>query len=180
MRLKKLTVLAFFTTLSLIIYTVESAIPPLVPIPGLKLGLSNIITLILLRNFSVKDTVLVQLTRIFLASFLFGHAMSLIYSLAGGCLSLLVMVFVNAFLKQRYLFITSCFGGIFHNIGQLFAAFCLTCTAGVLAYLPFLILSGILTGLFTGLCAYFSQISLIPAIRKAVGTWFLKEPDDAD
>ncbi|MCM1412605.1 MAG: Gx transporter family protein, partial [Lachnospiraceae bacterium] len=86
--MKKLTVLALFTTLSLAIYAVESVIPPLVPIPGIKLGLANIITLILLRNASAKDALLVLTARILLSALLFGHALSLLYSLAGGGLSL--------------------------------------------------------------------------------------------
>lgn len=156
MSTKKLTALALFTTLSLAIYAIESAIPPLIPIPGIKLGLANIITLILLQYFSAKDALSVMLARVLLSTLMFGQAMSLAYSLTGGLASLLIMVLATKLLQKKMLFLTGAVGGLFHNLGQLLVAFALTATPGVLAYLPFLILSGILTGLFTGLCAGFA------------------------
>lgn len=161
MKIRQLTTLALFTALALIIFAVESAIPPVIPIPGIKLGLANIITLIVLRNYSAKDTILVLLMRILLSTFFFGQAMSLLYSLAGGLLCFAVMFLTNRMLKGHYLFLTSILGGIAHNAGQLGAAWLITRTAGILVYLPFLIVSGILTGLFTGLCAHFAQKYLI-------------------
>lgn len=166
MGLKKLTELAFYATLSLAIFALESAIPPLVPVPGIKLGLSNIITLILLRNHSLKDTALVLMVRILLSAFCFGQAISLLYSIMGGFFSLLVMAFVNRLLQKQFLFLTSIAGGISHNLGQLLAAWLITKVSGVLAYLPFLVLGGILTGLFTGLCAHFAQKYLLKAFLR--------------
>lgn len=166
MKIRKLTVLALFTTLALIIFTIESAIPPLVPIPGVKLGLANIITLVVLRNYSGRDAFLVLVMRILLSSFFFGQALSLFYSLAGGLLCFGAMWAVNKLLQRHFLFLTSVFGGVFHNLGQLGAAWVITRTAGVLAYLPFLILSGILTGLFTGLCTHFAQRYLQPVLSR--------------
>ncbi len=166
MTLKKLTTLALFTTLSLIIFTLESLLPPLAPIPGIKLGLANIITLILLRNYSVKDTALVLIARILLSAFFSGQAISLIYSLAGGLASLIIMALFNRLLNGHYVFLTSITGGIAHNLGQLLIAFLITQVPGVLMYLPFLILSGMLTGLFTGLCAHFAQKYLMPVINR--------------
>ena len=166
MGLKKLTTLALYTTLSLIIFAVESAIPPLVPIPGIKPGLANIITLILLRNASIKDTALVLCARLLLSTLLFGQAMSFLYSLAGASLSLAAMILVNRLLQNRYLFLTSVTGGITHNLGQLLVAFLITKVSGVLLYLPFLVLAGMVTGLFTGLCAHFAQKYLKPYIRR--------------
>jgi len=156
MSTKKLTTLAFFTTISLAIYAIESAIPPLVPIPGIKLGLANIITLLLLQFFSVKETMLVLLARILLSTLLFGQAMSLMYSLAGGFFSLLFMALIMKLLQKKMTFLTGAVGGLAHNLGQLLIALAITSTVGVLTYLPFLILSGILTGLFTGLCTGFA------------------------
>lgn len=166
MPVKKLTTLALYTTLSLAVYAVESAIPPLVPIPGIKPGLANIITLILLRRFSLKDTCLVLLARILLSALLFGQAVSLLYSLAGGALSLLAMFLTGRLLGRRMLFLTGAMGGLTHNLGQLLTALALTATPGVLAYLPFLMLSGILTGLFTGLAAAFSERFLLSHIHR--------------
>lgn len=180
MRLHKLTVLSLFTTLSLIIFALESVIPPLVPVPGIKLGLSNIVTLILIREYSARDTLLVLLARILLASFLFGQAISLLYSLAGGLLSLGAMLLVNRLLHRRYLFLTGTVGGLFHNLGQLLIALFLTQVSGVLAYLPFLILGGIVTGLFTGLCAHFARKYLTAAIQRAAASSSSEGADGAD
>ena len=156
MPVKKLTVLALFTTLSLAIYAVESAIPPLVPIPGFKLGLANIITLVLLRNASPRDAFLVLIARVLLSALLFGQALSLLYSLAGGALSLAFMMLGTKLLQKKLFFLTGALGGLAHNMGQLIMALIVTSTPGVAAYLPFLILSGILTGLFTGLCGEYA------------------------
>lgn len=156
MPVKKLTVLALFATLSLAIYAVESVIPPLVPIPGFKLGLANIITVILLRNTSAKDAFLVLIARILLSALLFGHALSLLYSLSGGVLSLLLMMLGTKLLQKRLFFLTGALGGLAHNAGQLIVALIVTATPGIVSYLPFLILSGILTGLFTGLCGEYA------------------------
>lgn len=162
MSIRKLTTLAMFTTLAMIIFTVESAIPPLVPIPGIKLGLSNIITLVVLCRFTTKDTLLVLLARILLSSLLFGQAMSLLYSLAGGICCFLAMTLLHRILHQKFLFLISIIGAIFHNLGQLTVAYLVTAVPGVLSYLPFLLLSGIITGLFTGLCAQFTLQYLLP------------------
>jgi len=156
MPVKKLTTLSLFTTLSLAVYAIESAIPPLVPIPGIKPGLANIITLILLLRYSRHDALLVLSARILLSSILFGQALSLLYSLVGGFLSLLVMALVMKLLQNKMTFLTGALGGLTHNMGQLAVAYAVTAVPGVLTYMPFLILSGILTGLFTGFCAGFA------------------------
>ncbi len=155
MRTSKLTILALFTTLSLAIYAIESAIPPLVPIPGIKLGLANIISLVLLYRYSIKEASLVLLARILIGTLLFGQAMSLLYSLTGGILSILLMWAVSKLLQRRAIFLTGITGALAHNAGQLLIAFLITQVGGVLLYCPFLIISAILTGLFTGLCAHF-------------------------
>ena len=162
MSTRKLTVLALFAALALAIYSAESLLPPPIPLPGIKLGLANIITLILLRHFSARDALVVLISRILLSAFLFGQALSLLYSLMGGLCSLLVMAVVMKVLQKKLVFLTGAMGGLTHNLGQLAVAFAITRTAGVAAYLPFLILSGIVTGLFTGLCAGFAG-KLLPS-----------------
>lgn len=155
MSTKKMTRLALFTTIALIIFTVESALPALAPIPGIKLGLANIITLVVLRYYGVKDAFIVLIMRILLASFFFGQALSLLYSLVGGICCLLIMYLINKLLSGQYIYLTSITGAIAHNLGQLGVAFLITQIEGILVYLPFLLISGVLTGLFTGLCAHF-------------------------
>ncbi|MCM1044610.1 MAG: Gx transporter family protein [Candidatus Gastranaerophilales bacterium] len=151
----KLTSLALFATLALAVYAVESALPPPVPLPGVKLGLSNIITLVVLKKYSARDALYVLVVRILLSALLFGQALSLLYSLTGGLLCLAGMSLFHRLLQGHFLPLTSILGAICHNIGQIGAAILITATPGVLSYLPFLILSGILTGLFTGCCAHF-------------------------
>lgn len=153
MQTKKLTTLGLYATLSLAIYAAESALPPLAPIPGFKLGLANIVTLILLLRYTPRDAAMVLAVRILLSAFLFGQALSLFYSLAGGLCSLFIMWPVNRLLAKKTAPLTGAMGGLAHNTGQLLLAFAVTATPGVLAYLPFLLPAGILTGLFTGLCA---------------------------
>lgn len=164
MSVKKLTTLSLFTTISLAVYAIESAIPPLVPLPGIKLGLANIVTLVLLRRFSAKDALLVLTCRIFLSALLFGQALSLLYSLLGGLASLFVMALVMKILQKKWLFLAGATGGLAHNIGQILTAWAITATEGVFAYLPFLILSGVITGLFTGFCASFLDRYLLSHI----------------
>ncbi|MBQ7775586.1 MAG: Gx transporter family protein [Lachnospiraceae bacterium] len=163
--LKRLTTLALFTTLALAIYYVESLLPTLVPIPGIKLGLANIITLLVLKNFSTKEAFLVLLARILIATFLFGQFLSMFYSLAGGLCCLLIMWLINHLLRGNFLFITSIFGALFHNIGQMLTAIVITASPAPLSYLPFFILSASITGLFTGLCAHFAQKYLSKFLR---------------
>ena len=123
-------------------------------------------TLVLLRNYSLKDTALVLIARILLSAFFAGQAMSLIYSLAGGLASLMIMFLFNRLLNGHYIFLTSITGGIAHNLGQLLIAYLITRVPGVWMYLPFLIPGGMLTGLFTGLCAHFAQKYLMPVITR--------------
>lgn len=161
MRAKKLTSLALFSALSLAIYAAESAIPPLIPIPGIKLGLANIITLILLREAGTRDALLVLVARILLSTLLFGSLFSLFYSLPGGLCSLLFMALSVKLLGDKLTFLTGAVGGLTHNISQLLTAYLVTSSPGVFVYLPHLILGGILTGLFTGLCADFACRGLL-------------------
>ena len=154
---KKLTILALFTTISLAIHMAESMLPPIVPLPGIKLGFANIITLIVLLNFSPKDAFLVSITRILLASIFAGSGITLIYSLLGAMLSLVAMIFMNRLLHKKYIYITSIIGALFHNTGQILAAILLTSTPYIAVYLPILMISGIITGIFKGFCAYYSN-----------------------
>ena len=135
---------------------VESMLPAVSGVPGIKLGLSNIITLVVLWKYSAKDAFFVLLVRILLATMFFGQAMSLLYSLSGGILCLFAMLLVKLLLHGNYLFLASMTGAVFHNLGQIGVAFLLTSVPAVLVYLPFLLLSGLVTGLFIGLCARFT------------------------
>lgn len=153
---KKLTTLALFSTIALTIFLLESLIPPLVPIPGIKLGLANIVTLILLANGAWRDALVVLMARILLGSIFAGQMMSFFYSLAGGMVCLLVMAVLHHFLGKKLLWFTSIIGALAHNTGQILVA-ALILGPYVLFYYPYLIVGGIITGLFTGLAAWYLQ-----------------------
>ncbi len=148
---KKLTLLALFAALSIILSFVESLLPPIyAAVPGIKLGLANIVNIVLLYKFSLKDTVLVTLVRILTVAFLFGNVMTLSYSLAGAFLSILIMVL----LKKTNLFSTvgvSISGGVAHNLGQIIIAILVTSTLEIGYYMIFLCISGVLSGTLIGI-----------------------------
>ncbi len=149
-------ILAMFATIALTIFVIESMLPLLAPIPGIKLGLANVITLVLLLCFKEKDALAVLLVRIILASICAGQMMSFAYSLCGGILCFIIMSLLNRLLMKKFIFITSVFGALAHNAGQILVAIVMTGSLSIILYLPTLIISGILTGLFTGLCAWFA------------------------
>lgn len=152
MKAKKLTELAMLTAVALIIFVVELQIPNPIPIPGVKLGLANIITVYAIYRYRVREVLLVVLCRTILGSIFGGNMMALFYSLAGGLLCLVGMLLFKRILSQKHIWLCSVFGAVFHNIGQVAAA-CLIAGWGMLVYLPFLLLSGCLAGAFTGGCA---------------------------
>ena len=116
--LKKMTTLTVFLAVSLCISLAESFFPPLVPIPGVRLGLANVVTLLLLYDFTPGETLLVLLMRIFLSAFCAGQTMSFVYSLCGGVLCFLIMWFLYRFLCGRFPVLTSIFGALAHNAPQ--------------------------------------------------------------
>ena len=147
--------MALLTAVALIMFTVEAQIPSLVPIPGVKLGLANIITLYAMFQLGPADTLLILVARIFLGSLFAGSMVTLIYSLSGGLLCYLMMLLLRKLLTLRQIWVCSVIGAVFHNIGQTLAAIAVYRTIAVAAYFPLLVVSGIITGLFTGLCAQF-------------------------
>ncbi len=150
MNTKKLTFLSLSVALSMILSFIESQIPPFVAIPGIKLGLSNVVTLFLLYTYSFREAGAVSLIRVLLSSLLFGSPVSLIYSLAGALLSFLVMVF-SVRLPLFNVISVSILGGVFHNGAQIAVACIIMENAGIASYLPALILSGTLAGVGVGL-----------------------------
>lgn len=141
-----------FTALALIFSYIESLIPFDFGIPGVKLGLANLIIVFALYKLNLKDVYLLSLVRVLLSGALFGNYFSIVYSLAGGLLSVSVM----AFLKHRegYSILgISMAGGVFHNVGQVLVAMILVETFSVIYYLPVLLLAGLVTGALIGVVA---------------------------
>jgi heptaprenyl diphosphate synthase len=155
MKTRKLTRMAVLTAVALTIFVIELQLPALAPIPGVKLGLANIITVYAMFALGPGDTLCILLARVFLGSVFSGQMTSLLYSLTGGLLCYLVMLLLRKILTVKQLWVCSVLGAIAHNVGQTAVAVLVTGTPALVYYLPVLMVSGILTGLFTGLCAQF-------------------------
>lgn len=153
MNIKKMVQLSMFITIALTIFVIESYLPPLAPIPGIKLGLANTITLIVLALWGWKEGMLVLLLRIFLGSMLTGNAISSCFSLGGGMLCFLIMSLLKNIVPHKMIWLLSVNGAIFHNIGQLLVACAVLGSRSVFWYFPILLTSGIVTGIFTGVAA---------------------------
>ncbi len=152
-KVMRLTQLGLLTAVSLIIFVIELQIPNPFPIPGIKLGLANIITVFAVYRYKAGEVFAVVIARILLGAVFSGNLFSIIYSLCGALLCLAGMLIFRLFIDERHLWISSVFGAVLHNIGQIIAAIIILQTPQVLMYFPFMLLSGCLAGLFTGLCA---------------------------
>ena len=141
------------TGVALIIFIVEAQIPPLTSIPGIKMGLANIITVFAVFAVGPVDAAAILASRVLLGSMFAGSLSTLMYSAAGGALCLLAMLALRRVLSMRQIWVASVIGAAAHNVGQIAVAIAVTGTVGLLAYLPVLLMSGMLAGLFTGLCA---------------------------
>lgn len=158
---KRLTRAALLTALALIIFMVEAQLPPLAPIPGIKLGLANIITVYAMFRLGPRDALGILLARILLGSVFAGTLSAVLFSLAGGLLCYLVTLLLRKRVTERQIWVCGILGAMAHNLGQTLAA-TLVYTGAVLVYLPVLLLSGMVTGLFTGLCAQLLVLRLRP------------------
>lgn len=153
---RKIAFLGLCTAVAMVFAWVESLLPPIVAaVPGIKLGLPNIVIIFVLYRFGWKEAAAVSFVRIVAVSLLFGNPMTLAYSLAGGFLSLLVMTL----LRKADLLSTigvSVAGGVFHNVGQILMAMLLMGTAELGYYLIVLAVTGTVSGIFVGLCGSFA------------------------
>ena len=152
MKTKKLTALAITISFAMILSYLESGIPPLVALPGIKVGFANIAVFFALYKFGIKEAVTVSLIRIFLVAMLFASPISMIYSLAGGILSLIGMSLLKRFTPLNEITVSVC-GGVLHNVGQITMASIMLSTNVVTYYLPFLMISGIIAGIAVGVAA---------------------------
>lgn len=151
---RRLTFMAVLTAIALTIFMLEAQLPPLAPIPGIKLGLANIITVYAVFALGPGSAAMILLARIILGS-LFAGGMTIFYSLAGGFCCYLVSVLISRIVTKKQMWVCSVLGAAAHNAGQIAAAVFITRTPALVVYLPILMVSGILAGLFTGLCAQF-------------------------
>lgn len=153
MKTKKLTTMALLTAIALTIFVLEAQIPPIVPLPGVKLGLANIVTVYAVFALGPGEAAAILFVRIFLGAIFAGNFSSIFYSAAGGLCAILVTIGLRRILTKRQLWVAGCLGAIAHSIGQMAAAVLITGTPSIIIYLPAMIACSIITGLFTGLCA---------------------------
>ena len=152
MTTRKIATYGMMIALALVMSYIEAQIPAFVAVPGMKLGLTNIVVVVALYVMGNKSAMLVNIVRIILVSLLFGNTMSFAFSIAGGMLSTIIMIF----LKKTNRFSTigvSAAGGITHNIGQILVAILFLHTVAIAWYLPILWISGIISGIIIGLIA---------------------------
>lgn len=149
---KKLTTLSLSVALSMILSFVESQIPAFVAVPGVKIGLSNIVTVFLLYKFGWREAGAVSLVRVFLSSMLFGSVDSLAYSLSGAVFSFIIMLITKRISLFSELGV-SVSGGIFHNVAQILMAMLIMENEKIAMYLPALLISGTIAGAVVGIVA---------------------------
>lgn len=146
----KLALLGMLVALAMVLSWLETQIPVFVAVPGMKLGLTNLVVLTALYGLGAKEAVFLNFVRILLVGLTFGNMVSFLYSLAGGILSGMIMIGLKR--MNRFSVITvSVAGGVFHNVGQILVAMVILETASLVYYLPFLWLGGMVSGLLVGI-----------------------------
>ena len=155
MKTKKITQLSLLSAIALTIFMIEAQIPPLLPIPGIKLGLANIVTVFTVFAIGPAEGILVLTVRIFLGAVFAGNFSTIFYSAAGGALAIVTTIALRKILRKDQLWVAGCLGAAAHSVGQMLMAVLLTGTKSLFIYLPVMIAVSIVTGLFTGLSAQF-------------------------
>lgn len=159
---RRLTISALLVALAMIFSYIEALIPFNFGIPGIKLGLANLVVVVALYLLGAKQAFMISMVRILLVAFTFGSLAALFYSIAGGILSFAVMALCRK-IKGLSVMGISVAGGVSHNIGQIVVAIFVVENMNLILYVPVLIIAGIVTGLLIGLVSGM----VLPAVRKA-------------
>ena len=150
MKTKKVAMLGLTIALAMIMSYIEALVPISFAVPGIKMGLANIVIIFVLYKIGTKEAILVSLIRVILVSLLFSNVMAMAYSIAGAVLSLSVMWLLKK--TDKFSFVgVSIAGGIMHNVGQIIMAVILLGTEQIALYLPVLIITGTVTGVVIGI-----------------------------
>ena len=153
MKARRLTLMAMLTAIALTIFMIEAQIPALVPIPGIKLGLANIVTVFAVFALGPKDAAAILFVRIFLGAVFAGNFGTILYSGAGGLCAIAITIGLRRVLTVKQLWVAGSLSAIGHSLGQMGVAIAVTGTPAIAAYLPVMVLCSVITGFFTGLCA---------------------------
>ena len=147
-----MVILSVLISQALVLHVIERLIPVPIPVPGIKLGLANVVSMFTILIFGWKEAMLVVFLRTLLGSFFGGGISSFLYSIAGGALSATVMaILYKRFSKVFRIVAISVVGAVFHNIGQILIASMVVSNANLFFYLPILLIAGVITGIFIGL-----------------------------
>ena len=152
MNIRRLTELALLSAVALIIFVIELRIPNPFPVPGVKLGLANIVTVYAVFRYRPSETAMIVTVRLLLGAMFSGNPSALLYSAAGAVVCLCGMLLLRRILPEKQIWLCSVIGAMLHNIGQITAAVIIMQSFGVAAYLPVLLVTGSLAGAFTGIC----------------------------
>lgn len=164
---RKLTSIAMFTSAALVLHVIEGMLPMPFLVPGVKLGLANIVTLMAIMFFDFKDIIMIVVVRCFLGSIFGGSVSSFLFSITGGLLSALIMwLLYRTFGKYFSLVGVSTAGAIAHNIGQLLVASVIISDFRIYLYLPVLMISSVITGLFIGIVCNYGRKLIINNMNK--------------
>lgn len=162
---KKTAYMGMLVALAFIFSYIESLIPISVGIPGIKIGLANMVIIVTLYTMGAVPAVTLSLVRIVLTAFTFGNLAMMMYSLGGGMLSLLVMIIAR---KTKLFSVTgvSVLGAVFHNVGQIIVAALVVENSSLFYYLPVLLVSGVVFGILIGMVGAILIKRLTPFVRK--------------
>lgn len=153
MQTKKLVLISLYATIALTLFVVEAMIPIPVPVPGVKLGLSNIVTLAALLFLGRRAAGMILFVRIMLGALLVGAPSMLLFSGTGGAFAFVIMIIALKITSREQIWVVSILGALAHNTGQLLMAAWYLKTTAIFAYAPILLISAVVTGVFTGLVA---------------------------
>ena len=155
MKLRRLTELSLLTSVALIMFIIEQRFPDIAPIPGVKLGFANIVTVYAVYRYHPGESAMMVTARLLLGALFSSNVSALIYSAAGAYLCLVGMLGVRYIIPEKHLWLCSVIGAMLHNTGQIAAAVVMMHTTAVISYFPVLMVSGTIAGLFTGICTQF-------------------------
>ncbi len=154
MKVQKITRMALLCAIALTIFMLEAQIPPVVPLPGVKLGLSNIVTVFAVFVLGPGEAAQILFGRIFLGA-VFGNFGTIFYSAAGGLCAIGMTILLRKVLSSKQIWVAGILGAISHSVGQMAVAVFMMGTPTLVVWLPVMIFISIITGFFTGLCAQF-------------------------
>ncbi len=151
---KRLTTLSMMIAVAIMLNYFERFIPIVIAIPGVRLGLANVVTLVCLSIFGYRDSFIILIMRTLLSAFFYGSLSALMFSLGGGLFALSAMALLWRF-RGKFLSIVgiSIAGAIFHNVGQVFVAYVILATPSIFGYLPILLVSAVISGILIGVVA---------------------------